>query len=145
MQFLLVAALSASWFYATLALCVATYTVTAALVSMLVMVASVYVALYAPRPGELPQYAALEDAVSRLLVLAPPRRLVELWVLGPSVGFVVALVAVSADGRFHASFAMLVLATVLVIGIPALGGEGVMTAIFTATAWWFALCPNTAP
>ena len=130
---------SAAWFYATLALCVATYTATAALVSLLVAMCSFCVILCAPG-SELPQYAPLEGAASRVLALAPARRLVELWSLGPTVGFVVALVAVSADGRFHTAFALLVLAAVVVLTVPALGGEGVIVAAFTTTTWWMAFC-----
>ena len=131
-------AVGAAWFYATLALCVATYTATAALGSLLVATASWYVILHAPRPGELPQYAPLEEAAARVLALAPPRRLIELWSMGPTVGFVVALVAVSADGRFHMSFALLVLAAAIVLPVSALGGEGVVVAGFCTTTWWMA-------
>ena len=130
---------SAAWFYATLALCVATYTATAALVSLLVAMCSFCVILCAPG-SELPQYAPLEGAASRVLALAPARRLVELWSLGPTVGFVVGLVAVSADGRFHTAFALLVLAAAVILTVPALGGEGVIIAAFTTTTWWMAFC-----
>lgn len=138
-QVLVAAALSAVWFYATLELCVATYTATAALVSLLVATSSFCVILCAPG-SELPQYAPLEGTASRVLALAPARRLVELWSLGPTAGFVVALVAVSADGRFHTAFVLLVLATAVILTVPALGGEAVMVAAFTTTTWWMGFC-----
>ena len=134
---LVAVAVGVAWFYATLALCVATYTATAALVSLLVATCSFCVILCAPG-SELPQYMPVEGAASRVLALAPARRLVELWSLGPTVGFVVGIVAVSADGRFHTAFALLALGAAVVLTVPALGGEGVIVAAFTTTTWWMA-------
>ena len=138
----LVIALGAAWLYATLALCVATFTATTAIVNLLLILASFFVLLYSPG---LPRYAAIEEAdgcgpLRQLLAHAPPPLLLEIWAVAVCVSYVCSTVAVSADGRFYFAFMLLALAAVVVIGVPALGGQRVIVAVFTSTAWWFAFC-----
>ena len=123
---------STAWFYATTVLCVAAYPGTAALLSTAAVLPSYCLIIHA----SIGEYQPIQEP----RLLEPPRRLIEVGVVAPSVGFVVSTIAVSANGNFIAAFAMLALAAVLMLVVPAHGGDAVTVAVFTTCAWWFAFC-----